>query len=608
MDERRTDLEPGRLSTTFLLLSPPPPETAVANVDNLDNPCQAASRTPTSGMKNSLVDCEDPPSANRSSNLLLNFPDDEVEEGTSTAQEGASLDSIGRLSDGMLNDHPDTCATSRHELSPIPYSSRASDAILLPVSTENDFVLDADTDGPEGCSSIQDSAAAEVRERTAGAAALTPTSPQRNESTEEDRRDDVNDSVASKDGSVASRRSSVGELEMERMTEELGASSLEFIRRIRAAAFRRKLDVTRSRDSLAAKERERERALAEARAAAEQKARDRRQTEPMVPLHTIQSTDRNDSSPSKSKSLFHARPVPKTTGPKGSGGLSGVPKVEKKPTTIAHSPLLGNRRGRQQQRTPKDELPPQPTLDDDDDSDSSRSPSPTRDQNIFRALPLPKSSTDSGHAGMVGVPKVPKRPSTVPNSPVLGFRRRTEWETTGAAEGAKAGAGAATQGIPTVRKRPTTVPRSPLLGLRRFAQQKLKGASESSTTDTVTTQPAESQSQQWTRRSASSSLSASTSVTPLVGLHLVESGSQIAVPAASRKEDRSHRSVVKDRHLGNEDEGYRPHSTARAAERAQFQAKKVELEKERQETLSRLRRHQVKELKREMQALRSSLS
>jgi hypothetical protein len=61
-------------------------------------------------------------------------------------------------------------------------------------------------------------------------------------------------------------------------------------------------------------------------------------------------------------------------------------------------------------------------------------------------------------------------------------------------------------------------------------------------------------------------------------------------------------------HSHDDRDEYRPHSTTRAAQRAQFQVKRAELERERQEALSQDRRQQVQALKREMKGLRASLS
>jgi hypothetical protein len=561
---------------------------------------------------------------------------------TSPAERGipsqdASLEGIGKLS--LLLDSEDPRQGSagvipvaeRQELtlSPIPFSARSSfgEAVHLPRSAEDSFALEAASESLEASRPAVQQAAESLQEPVSTRDTIS--TPNRPGSVDHrdgyERGDDLNNSAAS-NGSVASRGSSLGELEMERVTEELGASSMEFIRRIRAAAFRRKLDVTRSRDSLAAKERERDKAIAASRAAEERTIR--RMTEPVVAASASIPTASQKVArhPPSSSFDFHARPLPKTTGPKGSGGMSGVPTVVKKSTTVPNSPLLGPRRrgrSRQRQALPKDEVPPQPTLSDDDD-DSSRSPSPTRDQNIFRALPLPKSSTESGHGGMSGVPKIPKRPATIPRSPLLGFRRQPQ--ASGNPPG-KVRVGAATHGIPTVKKRQTTVPRSPLLGLRRFAKQSQEKSDAQPADPAVATPVVAPQQklleQQSSRRSLTSSVSNSSNLTPLVGLHLVDSGSKIECPPSSRDDDRARQAVTRANHSTelrraasaapparshDDRDEYRPHSTARAEQRARFEARRAELEKERQEALSRNRREQVQALKREMKGLRPSLS
>jgi hypothetical protein len=192
--------------------------------------------------------------------------------------------------------------------------------------------------------------------------------------------------------------------DMQRTTEELGASRNAFIQRLRGAAFRRKMNLTRSRDSLVAKEREHREAIAASETA-------RLQHEQLERENIKCANQRRLSVPSISKleqmdHTFKARPVPVTTGLAGSGGLFGVPKVEKRPTTTPFSPLLGARR--QQSR-----------------SNHSRHVTGDSGANAttFHARSLPKTNSQIGAAGQSGVPKVPKRPVTVPRSPLLGTRR-----------------------------------------------------------------------------------------------------------------------------------------------------------------------------------------
>jgi hypothetical protein len=99
------------------------------------------------------------------------------------------------------------------------------------------------------------------------------------------------------------------------------------------------MNLTRSRDSLAAKEREQRELIAASKASREQ----RRLSEP-PPTSLPDGTRKQASDPANSFKAFKALPLPSYTGLKGHGGLSGVPKVEKKQATMASSPMLGARR------------------------------------------------------------------------------------------------------------------------------------------------------------------------------------------------------------------------------------------------------------------------
>lgn len=189
---------------------------------------------------------------------------------------------------------------------------------------------------------------------------------------------------------------SLREEDILRTQEELGASSLAFIRKLRGAAFRRKMDLTRSRDSLAAKEKEQREVIAAYQAAKDQ----RRQSDPSPRVLEQRRPLVNLN--------FKARPLPATTGFSGHGGMAGVPRVAKKPVTTAFSPLLGARR--QTGNVNFNHVDSKPDAVDE----------PTT---AFRALPLPPTTGQLGHGGQSGIPKVPKRPATVPFSPLLGARR-----------------------------------------------------------------------------------------------------------------------------------------------------------------------------------------
>lgn len=205
--------------------------------------------------------------------------------------------------------------------------------------------------------------------------------------------------------------------EMQRTTEELGASRNAFIQRLRGAAFRRKMNLTRSRDSLVAKEREHREAMAASMAAKMQQEQQDRESL----LLKCKNQRSSSSIPSTAKMeqfdhTFKARPVPVTTGLAGSGGLFGVPKVEKRPTTTPLSPRLGVRR--QSHRIKSARHAEEDSCDQPFHGDTGAT--------TFHARPLPKTNGHLGAAGQFGVPKVPKRPVTVPLSPLLGTRRSTQ--------------------------------------------------------------------------------------------------------------------------------------------------------------------------------------
>jgi hypothetical protein len=168
------------------------------------------------------------------------------------------------------------------------------------------------------------------------------------------------------------------------------------VEKLRGAAFKRRMDVSRSRDSLIAKE---------------QLHREQNLFVKVVPPPTRTDKDiadgreqddsknKKEASNSNEKPLnqFRALPLPKTTGLfEGSYGLAGVPNIKKKDPTVANSPCLGRRR--QQQR-----------------SLASRE---TGTDNRPRLLPPTYKE-----GGSIGLPRIVKKPVTVPNSPMLGPRR-----------------------------------------------------------------------------------------------------------------------------------------------------------------------------------------
>jgi hypothetical protein len=223
--------------------------------------------------------------------------------------------------------------------------------------------------------------------------------------------------------------SSSGDLSSAR--KQVDESSLEFIERIRSAAHRRKVAMTRSRDSLATKEREQLLSIAAT------KTKSDTVTLPGIPEKTQRPLPGCDA-----PKQFKARPLPSTTFAEGMGGLVGVPKVSSKPTTTPFSPLLGKRR-KDPIRVKALEPPKHTSLGNGGMTNRPtvvmhrtgypHTPPSSKQESTpapFKARPLPTSTGMKGNGGLAGVPKVPKRPVTVPFSPHLGPRRRSEKEDT----------------------------------------------------------------------------------------------------------------------------------------------------------------------------------
>jgi hypothetical protein len=167
------------------------------------------------------------------------------------------------------------------------------------------------------------------------------------------------------------------------------------VEKLRGAAFKRRMDVSRSRDSLIAKEQlHREQNLfvkvVPPPTSTDKDLADGRE------LHDSKNKKEASNSNEKPLNQFRALPLPKTTGLlEGSYGLAGVPNIKKKDLTVASSPYLGRRR---QQRTL-----------------ASRE---TGTDNRPRLLPPTYKE-----GGSIGLPRIVKKPTTVPHSPMLGPRR-----------------------------------------------------------------------------------------------------------------------------------------------------------------------------------------
>jgi hypothetical protein len=261
--------------------------------------------------------------------------------------------------------------------------------------------------------------------------------------------------------SETSNKSVLDDLQSAR--KQVGESSNNFIDKIRNAAHKRKVAVTRSRDSLVAKEEEQLRSIAESKARSQSllgsnKTFPENDTENIRPNNGIRSAH-------ILKNPFRNKCKRSTDG--GFGGV-GVPKVKKRPTTTPFSPLLGSRRkekvivkalqnpkkstSAESSRTAiprtsttirgeqgnvissKNEGKPSRLRSSSLVSEGVKASTLTVDNSVlsassFTARPLPASTDRERNAGQVGVPKVPKRIVTVPVSPCLGPKRLSRTAT-----------------------------------------------------------------------------------------------------------------------------------------------------------------------------------
>ena len=339
----------------------------------------------------------------------------------------------------------------------------------------------------------------------------------------------------------------------------VGVSSRVFIEQLRGAAFRRKMDVARSRDSLAAKEKEQREAIAASK------------------LETEESKN-IDSRVRKMKQLSAQSPPSQETRSVSLGaratGATGVPNIQKRPYTIPRSPLLGRRRDKLSiAMVEKKEARPLPER-------------PRSATTALKARPLPSVSRISDHTGHQGIVKVQKRSSTIPTAPKLGGRRSTRRMSQQSSEkktvfkarplpkttGNIGHAGLA--GVTQVQKRQVTTPLSPLLGARR---SKLRVDSAKSCMV----------SGECSRTQLSSS--------GLVGVNFVDTPSENCPPTETPPRSDSRRGE------------FIPHSTLRAQKRAEFELTRRSNEILRDKEESRRLRGQIHALERDLFFLREHI-
>ena len=412
--------------------------------------------------------------------------------------------------------------------------------------------------------------------------------------------------------------------------KEVGERSSNFIDKIRNAAHKRRVAVTRSRDSLVAKEQEQLRSIAESKTRSAASVMNDLQTvdentKEVVDAKENGISNRHQSKHSKKNSIgFGGVGVPKvdkrpTTMPlspmlgsrrKGdsaaSFGGSGVPKVEKRPTTTPMSPMLGSRRKGDNSANSKvlDRKSKRPLsgkvskiiikgstakssstkrlsskvntntsnhLDKNKVKEKNKSSSKKEisvgPSAIFKARPVPSSTNWKFHAGQNGVPKVSKRAVTVPVSPCLGPKRPSEKNVKWT--------GKATDG----GRRKSTI---------KISTSRLSGLSMSAT-------------QNRTSLSSPSSVTSSVRSADLLGLNLVDSRLTDSTP-----EDLLLNSISEEERYNNDNnvtptnssassfKPFEPRSTTRANMRKNYDIRRIEnrelkLQEEREQLKSRIR-------------------
>ena len=400
---------------------------------------------------------------------------------------------------------------------------------------------------------------------------LDPVSPKRASYTSNEEYNDAVPELYHLDRDLSSARKRIDE------------SSNEFIERIRSAQRKRKVAMTRSRDSLAAKEHEQKISIAESKLKAENtRAQEAENTSPI-------KTQRKESESVVSNKHFKARPLPATTGEKGMGGLVGVPKVESKPTTTPFSPLLGSRR-RESIKIKALEKPKPPSVKKDAEIRKSSGPK-TEDVNnrrsclpvtlpsnappAFRARPVPASTGLQGHGGQVGVPKVQKRPVTVPSSPCLGPRRR-----------------ATSAGRLRPPKSGSSEPHSENVNQTNLASiLRVRTSTESIKRNKLSLS---------SRPSFSKTASPASASSPLMGLRLLET-----TPLSLKHAGTENRENTTPRNA--QISAYMPHSTVRAKKRAEFDARNDAMTQRKTEEERRQRQIEIRKMHKELRKLRQEL-
>jgi hypothetical protein len=195
----------------------------------------------------------------------------------------------------------------------------------------------------------------------------------------------------------------------------------------------------------------------------------------------------------------------------------------------------------------------------------------------FKARTVPSSVGLKGQGGQTGVPKVVKRPVTVPSSPCLGPKRRSSQSTS-----SKANTSKGTQGTSTQRR--TQVPEK---AIPRDVSKTDCRANRSSL------------------RSSTSSVSSRTKP-PIV----VDSSVLLGLKLLNVTPDQKNVTISNDENLTPRNaqiKPYQPHSTIRAKKRADFDARRDNNRQRKTEQDRRKRQVEIRNMNKELQTLRQDV-
>lgn len=314
---------------------------------------------------------------------------------------------------------------------------------------------------------------------------------------------------------------------------------------------------------------------------------------------------------------FKARSAPATTGELGHGGQLGIPKVMKRSTTTPVSPKLGMQlsselktalphvqrsrlcRKKKERHSHNRARPVSTPI-------RRRRPSGQDPYVPFKARPLPVTTGDLGHGGQIGVPKVSKKPPTVPNSPRLG----TKGDMVGRKSYLKAGSKPVARSKDMLSENETSA-FTPFKGIA-------SGSEASRAKDTALRERIEREDEETRRKSTFKARPLPASVTEnrrtnspgLIGLGVLESRSRFFREEENadpnhRSSDRSPGSPTKKQRCGT---GRLPlHSTEQAEKRAAFEKARTSNEQNQRLRMKKEREDLIQKKQKKLNKLRDSL-